>query len=216
MTVTDSTTAVGTARVVVADPRVLQAACKNAVLFSERSELRPVLHGALFELEKDLVRVVATDSYRLLVQEFPAECSGIDIRDKFIVDRDDLAAWAKVKVPANDKRPPVLEFTGEGSDRSIVASFPGSTLTGRLVDGDFPNWRQLVEKPSECGAPALFNPAFLADFGKLEPLSGESRARWNGAVRVMLNENGLKPARFELTQQGSACVYGLLMPVRDK
>jgi DNA polymerase-3 subunit beta len=101
-------------------------------------EARPVLTGVQFSLEADGLRLAATDSYRLGVIQRPGQFSASDPQ-QFIVPARAVALWTKL--------------TGRGDEGELFiqlaethAEFSSPTLriTTRMIQGEFPNWRQLV------------------------------------------------------------------------
>jgi DNA polymerase-3 subunit beta len=108
---------------------------------ASRDDARPVLTGVLIEVSREGVVMVATDSYRLAVRDLVATADG---EAKAIVPERALteagrAATAEEKVP-------IEAFV----DESQVAFRIGNlTLTSRLIEGEFPNYRQLLPDSQE-------------------------------------------------------------------
>ena len=95
-------------------------------------DARPILTGVYFEYEAGALRVVATDSYRLAVRNVPAvtaELSGlVPVRALKELGRTIGADSLQVAL---------------GTREATFASARG-TLTARLIEGSFPNYRQLI------------------------------------------------------------------------
>jgi len=95
-------------------------------------DARPVLTGVYFENEGGSLRLVATDSYRLAVRDVPsveAELSGlVPVRALRELGRSVGAAQLQVAIDGRE---------------ATFASERG-TLTARLIEGTFPNYRQLI------------------------------------------------------------------------
>lgn len=93
---------------------------------------RPILTGVLFEPTDEGLRLVATDSYRLAVRKV----AGVSVGEQGLVPARGLrelgrtVAAAKVQV---SMQPREVAF---GSERG--------SLTLRLIEGTFPNYRQLL------------------------------------------------------------------------
>jgi DNA polymerase-3 subunit beta len=110
---------------------------------ASRDETRPVLTGILVSAADRELRMVATDSYRLSVKETTLESS--------------LASGFEVNVPARALQE--LARVASGSDEKqlnvsvlqnqVVFSLDGVTLSSRLIDGQFPNYRQLLPESFE-------------------------------------------------------------------
>jgi DNA polymerase-3 subunit beta len=99
---------------------------------ASNDDARPILTGMFFEQEGDGLRLVATDSYRLAVRDL-AEVRGrlsglIPVRALRDLGRTVGASQLKVAI---------------GTREATIVSERGS-LTARLVEGTFPNYRQLI------------------------------------------------------------------------
>lgn len=115
------------------DSQAFGAALGQVVTAASRDETRPVLTGVLFEGEGDELRLVATDSYRLALRTLQVPGSG----------------EIKILVPARAVAE-VVRMAGSGEIRvltsgSQVAFEAGPVvLRSRLIEGEFPAYRQLL------------------------------------------------------------------------
>jgi DNA polymerase-3 subunit beta len=108
---------------------------------ASRDEARPILTGVLIESEAGKTTFAATDSYRLAIREIA--WNGPKDAIKRVVPARALSEAARAAEGEGD----VTLLLGEtqvsvqGNDRR---------LTTRLIEGEFPNWRQLVpeEQPN--------------------------------------------------------------------
>jgi DNA polymerase III subunit beta len=105
---------------------------------ASRDETRPVLTGILVSAQGDELRMVATDSYRLAVKETKLEAP--------------LDGTVEANVPARALQE-LTRIVGasEGEDlavsvrtNQVVFEVGGTVLSSRLIDGQFPNYRQLL------------------------------------------------------------------------
>lgn len=121
---------------VTLDAAALAAALAQVVRAASRDDARPILSGVLMTAEPTGLRLVATDSYRLAMRDL----TGTSV----------LAEGQHVLVPAR-----ALGELGRvlsGAERVTLrlgpdqASFQvgGVRVTTRLIEGDFPNYRQLI------------------------------------------------------------------------
>jgi DNA polymerase-3 subunit beta len=127
-------------RVVVEAQRFAEAIGQVARAAS-RDEARPMLTGVLVEVSREGVTLVATDSYRLAVRELVATASG---EAKALVPERAMteAGRAAQAIEKGD----IEVFI----DQSQVSFSLGSlSLTSRLIDGEFPNYRQLLPEKYE-------------------------------------------------------------------
>jgi len=111
-------------------------ALRQVVPAASHDDARPILTGVLMAAEVGGLRLVATDSYRLALRDLP----GTSV----------LGEGQQVLVPSRalGELSRVLAGGGEVQLRlgSTEATFQaGSTrLTTRLIDGEFPNYRELI------------------------------------------------------------------------
>jgi DNA polymerase III sliding clamp (beta) subunit (PCNA family) len=112
------------------------AAALAAVRFAVSTDPElPVLGGVLIEVEEDLLRLVATDRYRLAVSAASARAvSGPPVSVIAPVDLLDTAQ------PLLDEGEVTLVFNGD--DISVQAR--GRTVSGPRLDHDFPDYRRLL------------------------------------------------------------------------
>jgi DNA polymerase III subunit beta len=105
---------------------------------ASRDETRPVLTGILVSAAGEELRMVATDSYRLAVKETKLEAP--------------LDGTVEANVPARALQE-LTRIVGasDGEDLSVsvrtnqvVFEVGGTVLSSRLIDGQFPNYRQLL------------------------------------------------------------------------
>lgn len=105
---------------------------------ASRDETRPVLTGVLIHFAKNSVRMVATDSYRLSVKETPVESS---VAEKFqaIVPARTLLELSRIATAVADDTITILP-----TENQMLFQVGGISLVSRLIDGQFPNYRQLI------------------------------------------------------------------------
>jgi DNA polymerase-3 subunit beta len=108
---------------------------------ASRDEARPVLTGVLVEISREGCVLVATDSYRLAVRDLVATASG---EAKAIVPERALAEAGRA-ASADEKGQ--VEIVVDESQVSFRVG--GLTLTSRLIEGEFPNYRQLLPDAHE-------------------------------------------------------------------
>ena len=109
---------------------------------ASRDETRPILTGILVSASGDELRMVATDSYRLSVKETRLEAP--------------LEGGFEANVPARalDElgrlvRDDVEEIRIGVRANQVVFEVGGVALSSRLIDGQFPNYRQLLPEAYE-------------------------------------------------------------------
>jgi len=107
---------------------------------ASRDESRPVLTGILARFEGGKLVMAATDSYRLSVKETPYEGEAPEL--EAIIPARALAEVTRIAQTADS-----LELGVHENQVAFVAD--GVTLTTRRIEGQFPNYRQLLPETFE-------------------------------------------------------------------
>jgi DNA polymerase-3 subunit beta len=107
---------------------------------ASRDESRPVLTGILVQFESDKLVVAATDSYRLSVKETSVESDLPQL--EAIIPARALAELARVAQAADTIELGVHE-------NQVVFAADDAWLTTRRIDGQFPNYKQLLPETFE-------------------------------------------------------------------
>jgi DNA polymerase III subunit beta len=107
---------------------------------ASRDESRPVLTGILVRFEGEKLVMAATDSYRLAVKETLMGSSGPEL--DAIVPARALAELARIAQGGGGLEIGVLE-------NQVIFTTDGVLLTTRRIEGQFPNYRQLLPETFE-------------------------------------------------------------------
>lgn len=110
---------------------------------ASRDDMRPVLTGVFVTAAGTEMTMVATDSYRLAVKRTELE--------------SDLGGELEANIPARALRELSRILGAEGAEHAAITLLPNQavfeagaiTLTTRLIDGQFPNYRQLLPESYE-------------------------------------------------------------------
>ncbi len=105
---------------------------------ASRDETRPVLTGVLIHFTKNQVRMVATDSYRLSVKETPIESSAPSSLQAIVPART-LMELSRIASALPDDTITIVP-----TENQMLFQVGGVILISRLIDGQFPNYRQLI------------------------------------------------------------------------
>lgn len=132
----------------------LEASIELVARAASRDDMRPVLTGIFVAASGKEMTMVATDSYRLAVKRTELEA--------------DLGGELEANIPARALRELGRILTAEGAESAAVSLLPNQaifeagsiTLTTRLIDGQFPNFRQLLPESYEHDV-RLPRPEFL-------------------------------------------------------
>jgi DNA polymerase-3 subunit beta len=108
---------------------------------ASRDESRPVLTGILVRFEPGKLVMAATDSYRLSVKETEVEGETPDF--EAIVPAKALAELGRI-AQAGDEL-----VLGVHENNQVVFGSDGIWLTTRRIDGQFPNYKQLLPETFE-------------------------------------------------------------------
>jgi DNA polymerase-3 subunit beta len=106
---------------------------------ASRDESRPVLTGILVQFAGGKIVMAATDSYRLAVKETPAETA---TELEAIVPARALQELARIATSGDEVEVGVHE-------NQVIFATSGVWLTTRRIDGQFPNYRQLLPESFE-------------------------------------------------------------------
>jgi DNA polymerase III subunit beta len=145
---------------------------------ASRDEARPVLTGVLVEASREGVTMVATDSYRLAVRELRATGDG---EARALIPERAIAEAGRAA--AGDERGQVELIIGEAQTAFRVGTL---RMTSRLIEGEFPNYRQLLPEPGQN----------RLSTGRVELLEAVRRvgllARESSPVRLEMNALGVR------------------------
>jgi len=120
----------------------LESTVKRVERAASTDQTRPVLTGVLFHVAGTSLQMVATDSYRLGVKQTTLEQSaGGDFE-------------ANVPTRALQEAVRLAQGTDDGvrismQENQIVFDFGGTILASRLIDGQFPKWKELLPEKFE-------------------------------------------------------------------
>jgi DNA polymerase-3 subunit beta len=109
---------------------------------ASRDETRPVLTGILVSASGQELQMVATDSYRLSVKRTTLE-EALDGSFEANVPARALQELARLAQGAGDRL-----TVGVGANQ-VVFEAGGAVLSSRLIDGQFPNYQQLLPEAFE-------------------------------------------------------------------
>ncbi|MBS1869812.1 MAG: DNA polymerase III subunit beta [Actinobacteria bacterium] len=110
---------------------------------ASKDETRPVLTGILVSASDRELRMVATDSYRLSVKETQLE-SPLQQGFEANVPARALQELARLVQQLDGE-----ELTVAARQNQIVFGIGGVVLSSRLIEGQFPNYRQLLPETYE-------------------------------------------------------------------
>jgi DNA polymerase-3 subunit beta len=146
-------------------------------------ETRYILNGLYFEApESGLARVVATDGHRLSLVARPMEGSELKLKRGVIIPRKGLLELRRLIEEAPDAEC-FLGFT----DTSAIFKKSGLSMIMRLIDGQFPDYQEVIPKESDKAIKLPRN-RLLSSLKRIALLS---EAKSN-AVKIELTEGQLR------------------------
>ena len=110
---------------------------------ASRDETRPVLTGILISAAERELRMVATDSYRLSVKRTELDTplqGGLEAN---------VPARALQELSRIAQQSQQAELTAGVGQNQVVFELDGVVLSSRLIEGQFPNYRQLIPESVE-------------------------------------------------------------------
>lgn len=156
----------------------LTDALKQVIPAASHDDARPILTGVLMAAEAGGLRLVATDSYRLAVRDLPGQSV--------------LAEGQTVLVPSRalGELARLLGSSGEAilhlGQREAAFEVGGTRLTTRLIEGQYPPYRNLI--PQSLPNKLTVNRAALLEALRRVKLLAKDAT----PVRLKLSENGLE------------------------
>jgi DNA polymerase-3 subunit beta len=123
--------------------KALEASIELVARAASRDDMRPVLTGVFVSAAGSEMTMVATDSYRLAVKRTELET--------------ELGGEIEANVPARALRELSRILASEEAEAATITLLPNQavfeagsiTLTTRLIEGQFPNFRQLLPESYE-------------------------------------------------------------------
>jgi DNA polymerase-3 subunit beta len=160
------------------DAAAFALALRQVVRAASKDDLRPILTGVLLTTHGGGLRLVATDSYRLAVRDLKgvsmlAEGQRVLVAAKGLAEVQRLAGDGEIEV--------VLR------ERDVVFRTSRAEVTARLIEGDFPNYEQLI--PSGYPNRLVINRSSLMEALDRVQIVGQNRD--NAAVRLTMSAGGL-------------------------
>ncbi|RCW47236.1 DNA polymerase-3 subunit beta [Halopolyspora algeriensis] len=157
-------------------------AVSQVAIAAGKDETLPMLTGVRIEIDSDRLTMVATDRFRLAMREFAWEPSGSVADTAVLVPAKTLADSAKTLASADSK----VEISLASGDGLLGLSGPRRRNTSRLLDAEFPKYRQLL--PTETSASAIVDVTPLVEAIKRVSLVAERGTQ----VRLEFSDSGLR------------------------
>jgi DNA polymerase-3 subunit beta len=108
---------------------------------SAKDDTRPVLTGVLWEIEEKKAVLATTDGFRLSVDEVTLVKNDLSEKCKFVVPTRSLLEVSKVLSELMREN---LEVEFNKDDHQVVFGAGDVEISSRLIEGEFPPFRQIV------------------------------------------------------------------------
>lgn len=166
-----------------------------------RDDTLPMLTGIRVEISGDKVVLAATDRFRLAVRELTWSTASPDVDAAVLVPAKTLAEAAKSVSPGSDVHLALGTGAAVGEERLLGMRSGGRRSTTRLLDTEFPKYRQLL--PAEHTAVATVGVADLTEAIKRVALVADRGAQVrmefsDGALRLSAGADGVGLAEEDL------------------
>ena len=119
------------------DAAAFAEALRQVVPGASRDDARPILTGVLLTTSGGGLRLVATDSYRLALRDLQG-VSMLEEGQRVLVAAKGLSEVQRLLSGETGEIDVVL------GEREVVFRVGGTEVTTRLIEGDFPNYQQLI------------------------------------------------------------------------
>ena len=171
---------------VTLNPATLKRAIQQTVLVASADDTRPVLTGVYCHTYEGVLHFAATDGYRLaerslgpVEQEISAIIPAQTLQDVLRVMSDDLA---EIKLIFDENQVRILLDDIE--------------ITSRLIDGAFPDYRQLIPAKSDIEATLAKD-----EFTRITKVASLFARESGGSVTLKVSEADLKLAIHSVASQ---------------
>ncbi|MFH1460139.1 MAG: DNA polymerase III subunit beta [Candidatus Omnitrophota bacterium] len=122
------------------EQKLLKKLLKKVSFSMSRDETRYVLNGTLFMLKNKTLRLVATDGRRLAL---------VEIKQSLEIEKKEVIIPVKTINELNK----ILQEEGQVkiifTNNQVAFEFDGTTIISRLIEGEFPNYEQVIPKTKE-------------------------------------------------------------------
>ncbi len=151
-----------------------------------KDDTLPMLTGIRVEIDGETVVLAATDRFRLAVRELKWSTAGNGVAAAVLVPAKTLAEAAKTGASGTEVHLALGAGDAVGKEGLLGIRSGGKRSTSRLLDAEFPKFRQLL--PAEHTAMATIGVAELTEAIKRVALVADRGAQ----VRMEFGDNGLR------------------------
>jgi len=159
--------------------KLLRKALSEVVFAAASDEARPILTGVLTRFSGDHVTLAAADNYRIAVSTLPIMDPVEDT--SLVVPARSYAELMRVLTDTDDP----LEIMLASAKSQVLFHLEGVDLVSRLIDGQFPNYQQVL--PTSHATRAVVERDELLKAVRLSALIASSAAN---VIKLRLGDDG--------------------------
>jgi DNA polymerase-3 subunit beta len=154
-------------------------ALTQVIVAASIDEARPVLSGIYMFVEKDELVMVATDSYRLAEKRLKLAGLKADAKLAIIVPVKTMAELTRI---LGDSEGDLQVYIGENQ---VMFEIDGVELTSRLIEGQFPNYQQII--PAKPETTITID---TSEFSRITKVAGLFAREHAGSMRLQIQAEG--------------------------
>jgi DNA polymerase-3 subunit beta len=159
--------------------RALRRALGEVAFAAATDEARPILTGVLTRITGDRLTLAAADNYRIAVKNLPV-LTPIE-ETIFVVPARSYQELMRILGDTDDP----VDLTLAQAKSQVIFSVEGTELVSRLIDGQFPNYQQVL--PTSHATRAVVEREDLLKAVRLSALIASTAAN---VVKLKVGENG--------------------------
>jgi DNA polymerase-3 subunit beta len=169
------------------DAHAFGDALRQVISAASRDDARPILTGVLISAVPDGLRFVATDSYRLGLRDLEG-VSVLPEGQKVLVAAKGLAEVQRLLAGASSGGKAESQIEVVLGERDVVFRVGSTEVTTRLIEGEFPNYQQLIPSgyPNKL---RVSRDALQAAVNRVRLVGG---GRDGAAIRLAMSAEGLQ------------------------
>jgi DNA polymerase III subunit beta len=157
----------------------LRKALSEVAFAAATDEARPILTGVLTRMSGERLTLAAADNYRIAVRSLPL----LDAVEETSLVVPARSYFELMRVLSDSDEP--LEIMLAGSKNQIIFHVEGIDLVSRLIDGQFPNYQQVL--PTSHSTRAVVDREELLKAVRLSALIASSAAN---VIKLSLGDEG--------------------------
>ena len=161
------------------EQRALRRALGEVAFAAATDEARPILTGVLTKITGDRLTLAAADNYRIAVKSLPVLSPTEEIT--FVVPARSYQELMRI---LSDSEEPVNVMLAQAKSQ-VIFSVEGTELVSRLIDGQFPNYQQVL--PTSHASRAIVEREDLLKAVRLSALIASTAAN---VVKLKVGEDG--------------------------